>query len=67
MDAYTKSKFVSKKNWQEYVKSRKLFENLRNYAKKNPNIIEVTYSEEGIPLYAEQKRSRHILRFPLEG
>ena len=59
----TKSKFVSKKNWQEHVESRKLFENLSNYAKKNPNIIEVTYSEAGIPLYAEQKRSKHILRF----
>jgi hypothetical protein len=42
----------------------KLFTDLNNYAKKNPNIIEITFSEEGIPLYAEQKLSKYALQFP---
>jgi hypothetical protein len=60
----TKPKFVSAQDWKEEVKTKKLFANLKKYAKKNPNIIEITYSESGIPLYAEQKRSKYVLQFP---
>jgi len=60
----TKPKFVPKEDWDEQVKMIKLFTDLSNYAKKNPNIIEITYSETGIPLYAEQKRSKYALEFP---
>jgi len=43
---------------------KKVFADLNIYAKKNPNIIEITYSETGIPLCAEQKRSKYVLEFP---
>lgn len=59
-----KSKFVSKEDWKQQVETNNLFEDLNNYAKKNPNIIEITYSETGIPLYAEQKHSKYALQFP---
>jgi hypothetical protein len=43
---------------------KKVFTDLNNYAKENPNIIEITYSETGNPLYAEQKHSKYVLQFP---
>ena len=58
------SKFVSKERWKEHVEMSKLFEALDRYRRKNPNIIEITYSDDGIPLYAEQKRSKYALQFP---
>ena len=60
----TKPKCVSKEDWKEEVGTIKLFADLHSYAKKNPNIIEITYSDTGIPLCAEQKRSKYALEFP---
>ena len=43
---------------------KKLFVALDEYAKKNPNIIEITISEDRTHLHAEQKRSKYVLQFP---
>ena len=60
----TKPKLISHEDWNKEVEMKKVFTDLNNYAKKNPNIIEITYSEAGIPLSAEQKRSKYVLEFP---
>jgi hypothetical protein len=60
----TKSKFVSKKDWEKHSLYKKLSIALKNYEKQNPNIIEITNSEMGIPICAEQKRSKRALEFP---
>ena len=60
----TKPKCVSKKEWKENAEMNKLFAALDKYAKKNPNVIEIAFSEDGIPLYAKQKLSKHVLQFP---
>jgi len=60
----TKPRCVSTEDWNAEVETKKVFLDLHNYGKKNPNIIEITYSETGIPLCAEQKRSKYVLQFP---
>ncbi len=60
----TKPRFVSTKDWKEEVEMKKVFSDLYNYGKKNPNIIEITYSETGTPLRAEQKHSKYVSQFP---
>ena len=42
----------------------KLFTDLNNYAKENPNIIEIAFSLRRTPLYAKQKRSKYLFQFP---
>jgi len=51
------------KAWKEHAKMNKVFIDLNTYAKKNPNIIEIAFSEEGIPLHGEQKHSKDALQF----
>jgi hypothetical protein len=63
----TRPKSISKEDWQEEMESKKLFTALMEYERKSPNIIEITYSETGIPLYAEQKHSKCGLQFPIPG
>jgi hypothetical protein len=59
-----KPRNVSTEDWKEEVEMEKVFSDLNNYARKNPNIIEITYSETGAPLRAEQKHSRYVSQFP---
>ena len=60
----TKPNLVSNKEWNEQIEINKLFRDLNNYAKKNPSIIEITFSEAGIALYPEQKHSKYAEQFP---
>jgi hypothetical protein len=60
----TKPRFVQAEDWDREVEMKRVFSDLNNYAKKNPNIIEITCSEAGIPICAEQKRSKYVLQSP---
>jgi hypothetical protein len=59
-----KPRNVSTEDWKAEVEQKQVFSELHDYGKKNPNIIEITYSETGVPLRAEQKHSKYISQFP---
>jgi hypothetical protein len=61
---FVSKEFVSKEAWGENIERNKFHEALDNYAKKNPNVIEITYSEAGVPVSAKQKHSKNVLQFP---
>jgi hypothetical protein len=60
----TKPKFITAKDWAEKKAEDRLFDALQLYGKRNPNIIEITCSDMGIPISAEQKVSKYKLQFP---
>jgi hypothetical protein len=63
----TKPKFISENVWGEKIAGDRIYEALRLYGKRNPNIIEITFSEDGAPISAKQKISKYIAEFPLAG